>query len=458
MVNTKVHLEEPESFERSPKVTPKEDPEVTKIPTGPEVTPPLAKKKAELANLKPRIECIDGSRFALVVPIIVGHFVKFATDNKTLLKLLTQENVLVGGFFIISGYVSAYTTTKIRECAHEEKKLAQPERFFWQKLMGYYPLHVLVSTVASPMFIMIDRWAKVSWRTTAFHALLNYSLMQAWFPSDAEIWNPPTWYLSSLTFANALLPTVILPQVARLTKNGLYKLLHWLTAVSLLQKLSYSQAWTFYCRGQLQQKTSSPLLWNVTRFHPFWAVIEITMGVVAARSVMLDDAVDGSKQKATNPLWYFIGSYATLALRITRFNFNDAIIRSLAFVPLYIRFLTSMHRDALSSSPHLITRFFGSRTVAWLGSLAFPMFVVHGPIGQLFYKKMVATRLWGQVLPKRFFAIYLSIVFIVSHLLNEFFLKSKAVQRGSGALVDVLSRVTEGMLHDHSIQNGQGKK
>ena len=40
---------------------------------------------------KPRIDCIDGCRFALVLPIIIGHFIRFGTSNKWLLKLLTQD-------------------------------------------------------------------------------------------------------------------------------------------------------------------------------------------------------------------------------------------------------------------------------------------------------------------------------------------------------------------------------
>ncbi len=58
------------------------------------------------------------------------------------------------------------------------------------------------------------------------------------------------------------------------------------------------------------------------------------------------------------------------------------------FVPLFTKFLKAMHRDALSSSPSAITRFFGCKPMATLGSLAFPMFIVHGPIGQMFYKKV----------------------------------------------------------------------
>lgn len=399
------------------------------------------------AARKPRIDCIDGCRFALVLPIVIGHFVKFATDNEVLLKLLTQENVLVGGFFIISGYVSGYTCTNIGERSHDKKKLARPEQFFWQKVMSYYPLHFLVSTCFSPVFVMVDRWAKNSWRTTGFHAFLNYTLLQAWFPSEAEIWNPPTWFLSALTFANALMPTIILPQVACLSKEGVHKLLIWLTGISVLQKVSYSSAWQFYCRGETVCRTTQPHLWNITRFHPVWAVAEITMGVAAARSVMLDTPEDARKP-VPNPLWYFLASYSTLLLRTTRLNLNDAMIRSTIFVPFYIKFLMTMHRDCLTGKPSLITRFFGSSLMTWLGSLAFPIFVVHGPIGQIFYKKMVATRFWGRVMPQSFFPLYLLITITSGCILNEVFLKNPLVQRFVGKLVQYLSKKTEGMLLD----------
>ena len=42
--------------------------------------------------------------------------------------------------------------------------------------------------------------------------------------------------------------------------------------------------------------------------------------------------------------------------------------------------------------PHAITRFFGSGTMTKLGALAFPMFILHGPLGQIFYKKPLALK------------------------------------------------------------------
>jgi peptidoglycan/LPS O-acetylase OafA/YrhL len=397
---------------------------------------------------KPRIECIDGCRFALVLPIVIGHFVKYGTSKPWLLKLLTQENVLVGGFFVISGYVMGYVTTSIGERSCEKKKLEQPELFFWQKVMSYYPLHFVVSTGFAPLFIWVDRFYKNPWHTTGFRALLNYTMMQAWFPSEAEIWNPPTWFLSALTFGNFTMPSMVLPQVARLSKDGLWKLVCGLSVYSLLQKVSYSKAWQFNCRGNWICDPKEPFLWNVTRFHPFSCLVEITMGIAAVRNVMLDER---QPQGVTThqPLLFFLASHASLFLRLTpKLNLNDAMIRSALFVPLYLKFLMSIHRDSLSISPSGITRIFGSQTMVWLGSLAFPMFILHGPIGQLFYKRVIATRLWGQVMPHKFFPAYLLLVILASHLANENFVKSKTVQSLSTRAARFLAHQTEGMLRD----------
>lgn len=48
-------------------------------------------------------------------------------------------------------------------------------------------------------------------------------------------------------------------------------------------------------------------------------------------------------------------------------------------------------RDCLMEKPHLITRFFGSKLMTKLGALAFPMFILHGPLGQIFYKKKLGN-------------------------------------------------------------------
>jgi len=398
---------------------------------------------------KPRLDCIDGCRFALVFPIVVAHFARFGTSNLTALKLLTQENVLVGGFFVISGYVSAYTTTKLGALGVEEKKVANPELFFWQRVMAYYPLHFISSAIFAPMFIWAERQFKASWNMICFRAFLNFSMLQAWFPKEAEIWNQPTWFLSALTFSNLTMPTLVLPNVANLSKKSLQRLLGWLWGVSTLQKISYSETARFHSSKEhpVDGKVLMPLIWNLTRFHPIWALFEMTSGIIACRHVMLDTEED-RKQKPMNPIWFFLAAYSSLLLRLTRFDFNDAIIRGVLFVPLFTEFLTSMHRDALSANPSSITKFFGCKVMATLGSLAFPMFIVHGPIGQIFYKKVIARKLWGKPMPHSFFPFYLAICLGLSHLTNEYFVKNKAVGAFAGKVAQVLAGWTQGMLRD----------
>jgi len=399
------------------------------------------------APSKPRIDAIDGCRFALVLPIVIAHFARFSTDNKRLLKILTQENVLVGGFFVISGYVAAYTSTKLGERAADERKLARPELFFWQKVMGYYPLHFVSTLAFTPMFVWVERQFKTPWTTTAFRAFLSFSMLQAWFPKEAEIWNQPTWFLSALTFSNLTMPA-ILPRVAELSKVGLRKLFYALTAVSVLQKMSYSETARFHQHNISTKRQQYPLIWNLTRFHPFWALIEMTMGIVECREVMLDTPEDKKKPR-TNPIVWFAAAYGTLLLRLnSKLDFNDGIVRSTMFVPLYTKFLTAVHRDCVSDNPSTITKFFGSKTMTYLGALAFPMFILHGIIGQIFYKKAIATKLWGKPLPNAFFPGYLAICLALSHVVNENFVKSKKVAQVAGTVAQKLTALTEGMLQN----------
>ena len=52
-------------------------------------------------------------RFFLIAYIAVGHFAAFGTSNAFALRLLTQVNVWVGAFFVLSGYVAGYTATEL---------------------------------------------------------------------------------------------------------------------------------------------------------------------------------------------------------------------------------------------------------------------------------------------------------------------------------------------------------
>lgn len=77
-----------------------------------------------------------------------------------------------------------------------------------------------------------------------------------------------------------------------------------------------------------------------------------------------------------------------------------------------------------------------------LGNLSFPIYIVHGPIGQMFYKKIVATRLWGSVLKgPQAFVVYLGVTLIAAYALQRLFMQNRDVAYYSGRAANSLSEI-----------------
>ncbi len=68
--------------------------------------------------------------------------------------------------------------------------------------------------------------------------------------------------------------------------------------------------------------------------------------------------------------------------------------------------------------------------LTYLGNISFPIFILHGALGQLFYKKIVATRMWGGVMPLSFFPAYCAVVLVFAAACQRLFLVRR--ERGGG--------------------------
>ncbi|KAI8468764.1 MAG: acyltransferase family-domain-containing protein [Monoraphidium minutum] len=415
------------------------EPEQPAAAAAPAPTPAPAKKAS-----KPRLPGLDSLRFFLIAYIGVGHFISFATRDAFLLKLFTQINVWVGAFFVLSGYVAGYTATELGK--FEASPRVKPEGAYTvARVAGFYPLFLLANIVFGWVFIFADLTYNGP-IATFFHGLMSLTLTQAWFPAHAEIWNAPTWFLSSLTFAMAVLPYA-LPPLAALRKKGLKKALIALTAVSLLGKLAYSydlNAWALLEGVTGPKAHPNQLLWNVTRFHPFYATLEVLMGVAAARLVMTDGVDDDGKPAGAPPpagsaLLPALGLVAITAARAAGWlTLNDPLTRALLFVPLFTVMVMRIHRNTLAGAKGL-TAFLGLPLMTYLGTISFPIFILHGPIGQVFYKKLIATKLWGAVVGPQYFPLYLATVLVAAAAAQKFFLENKKVQEISGNITKAIT-------------------
>jgi len=397
---------------------------------------------------KARLPSLDSLRFFLIAYIAVGHFVGFATSNAFLLKLLTQVNVWVGAFFVLSGYVAGYTATE--QARYEASPRVKPAGAYTvARVAGYYPLYALVQLLFAAMFAFADN-AYNGPVATFVHFVMSATLSQAWFPAHAEIWNAPTWFLSALTFAMLVLPHV-LPAIAQLRAAGLRKLLAALTAFSLLGKLAYSYdlgAWALLEGFMAPRLHPNLLLWNVTRFHPFYALLEVLMGVAAARLVMVQDVDDtgaARKEAQPQPGSALLPAAGLLAVTWARaagwLTLNDPLTRGLLFIPLFLLLLTRLHRNTLAGAKGL-TQLLAHPALCYLGTISFPIFVVHGALGQLFYKKIVATKVFGAVMGQSFFPAYCLIVLLSAAALHHLFLENKSVQE---TVMDLTKRISSAL-------------
>jgi peptidoglycan/LPS O-acetylase OafA/YrhL len=396
---------------------------------------------------KLRLLALDGIRFLLCTHIVLGHFFRFANPPAFLLKFFAQINITVGAFFALSGYVSAYTTTEVGERKASPKLISTPSQKWWlSKCMGYFPMHWLVLLLFSPMFLYADV-SVLGWPKAILHGVMSATLTQAWFPMHAEVWNAPTWYLSSLTFSTAILP-FSLPKIAGMDKQGLRRTGRWLFLVNLLPVLGYlydHNTWGLVEGMTIPKLHPAFAVFNAQRFHPVFNTAEILMGIVACRLAMLDTLENKDKPLKTTWLSTAVplaGLVGTLAIRAAGLvpDCSDLLIRSVLFTPLFLKFIMGTHRNAVAKVKDPVSSFLSSKAMVWLGGLAFPIYIVHGPIGQVFYKRIIATALWGKVLKgPEYFGAYIATVFVSAYLLQTFFLQNKAVKNWSMKKVDQLS-------------------
>merc|ERR1712176_639632 len=123
---------------------------------------------------------------------------------------------------------------------------------------------------------------------TAFHGLMALTMTQAWFPLHAEVWNAPTWFLGALTFATVLTP-YFLPVLAKQGKKELRRTCFWLTLFTLIPRLAYcydTDGWALLEGAMPPKAFRNIAFFNMMRFSPFLATMEVMLGFVACRLVM----------------------------------------------------------------------------------------------------------------------------------------------------------------------------
>lgn len=169
-------------------------------------------------------------RFAAALLVVLYHFGGPLHLPAPLSNIVACGSVGVNFFFLLSGFILAYTYFDAQGVIHGGR------RAFWvARFARVYPVYIIALLIAPfPSFVPNSPMAANSLVTH----LADLTLTQAWFPLSATVWNPPGWTLSVEAFFYALFP-LLAPPIARLTPRWLMVALVGLWLAALAPRLAY---------------------------------------------------------------------------------------------------------------------------------------------------------------------------------------------------------------------------
>ena len=152
-----------------------------------------------------RVESLTGLRWFAAAAVFFHHFMNFAPIPR--LSKVTPIGVTgVSFFFVLSGFVLTWSFFD-RDTA---------KRFYWRRFARIYPLVVLTTLVALPVFYGTTDSFQKPW--DAGKIALSFVLLHAWFAGVPLIFfagSPASWSLSCEAFFYAVFPAVIRPLLRR---------------------------------------------------------------------------------------------------------------------------------------------------------------------------------------------------------------------------------------------------
>ena len=147
-----------------------------------------------------RLDSLTGLRFFAAWMVVVHHFANFGA-LPVLWRYQGFGATGVTFFFVLSGFVLTWSFVPSDT----------PARFYWRRVARIWPLHVVTTLLALPVFYSM-RDVPYDWTAIT----LSFFLLHAWVPTVTTYFagNPASWTLSCEMFFYALHPFLVRPSLA----------------------------------------------------------------------------------------------------------------------------------------------------------------------------------------------------------------------------------------------------
>lgn len=314
----------------------------------------------EQRQRKPHLKALTGLRFFAAIYVVLFHHANAAlsTFPKFISRFFQYGYTSVSLFFVLSGFVLAYTYLD------SQGSSAINSRHFWiARFARIYPLYVLALIVSAPGFIAkLSELGELRFFLTAVSTI---SLLQAWTPWTATVWNTPLWAVSVEAFCYLLFP-FFANSINRFSSKAIFllALILWLIAL-IAPSLSPSEPYRW-------------MTFVFTIYAPIFHVPQFIIGICTAIIFLRKNSLRNRSIQIFSKDYFlpvFLAIALLLAGLIQAFNVPYQFLNNGLISPIFALIIF-----ALASGEGTIARFLSLPVFMLLGEASYAIYIFQNPL------------------------------------------------------------------------------
>jgi peptidoglycan/LPS O-acetylase OafA/YrhL len=291
-----------------------------------------------------------------------------------LLYLFRSGFLAVGFFFVLSGFVLSCNYSLERPW-----NAAELSRFAFARFARIYPAYCIGLILVAPF---VAKATVINFTATGLGkesvvALLNWTLLQSWFPQTALSWNPPGWSLSNEAFFYCCFPFlgVAIWKISRVRSLLIAASIIWLAA--LLGPV-LAEMHTPVTLSQAQSYSRSPAVntfWTLFLFYnPLFRLPEFCLGIVCGR--VYDKLRVADSYMSGRGHWLYVpGMLVELFIIGCSDSLPSPLIQNALLPPIH-----SLVILGLALAGGALARLLSAQPAVFLGNASYSMYILHLPV------------------------------------------------------------------------------
>jgi peptidoglycan/LPS O-acetylase OafA/YrhL len=349
------------------------------------------------------LPALTGLRFLAALHVVFYHEALSLIPGGWVRQLISGGFISVSLFFVLSGFVMAYTYLE-----PFNSRAVGLESFWMARFARVYPVYVLALVFALPVYVpwALRKFAEqglIGPTKAIFTFVANITLLEAWVPQTVAPWNSPGWSLSVEALFYLAFP-FFAPALSRERSASVVFIAAscWLAgiAVATIFTAAHPTLWS----GGEPEFTVPGLV--VLKYFPLMHVAEFLIGVSCGLLYLRASAARTQKGADAGLLSVLVAAAVVLVLSIPQ-QLPFPLLHSGLLAPLFGILIFSL---ATGGGP--LAQLLQTPQAVLLGKASYAIYLFHEPLATILYKRQ-----WSPLRatpPYARFGVYLTILIAFS--------------------------------------------